>query len=92
MIVADLSRSSKQLIGLRPSNVAQVRLNDDRAAVQRFCMSGMQVSAMLRCRTYDRLWREAMEGIVSVNRVEDPQNAESPKVKGQLTPGRRHES
>ena len=29
-----------------------------------------------------------MEGIVSVTRVEDPQNTDNPKVKGQLTPGR----
>ena len=88
MIAADLSPNYKRLTGLRLSNVAQVRINDGRAAVQRFCLSGMRLSAMLLCRTYDRLWREAMEGIVSVSRAEDPQNTDIKKVKGQLTPGR----
>ena len=87
MIVADLSHNSGKIIGLQPSYVAQVRINDGRAAVQRFCLSGMRVSAMLPCRTYDRLWREAMEGIVFISRVEDPQNTDIPKVRGQLTIG-----
>lgn len=86
--IRDSFHTLNQVLKLRPSNVAQVRSDDGRAAVQRFCLSGIQTSIMLRCRTYDRLWKEAMEGIVAVSRAEDPQNNSIQKVNGQLTPRR----
>ena len=81
MIIADSSRGYRKGAVSRPTDVAQVRIVDGRAAVQRFCLSVMRVSAILPCRTYDRLWREAMEGIVSVSMVEDPQSTGTQKVK-----------
>lgn len=61
-------------------DVPQVRKNKSKVAVQRSIWPVLMMRAFLYCRTYDRIWRQAMDDLVSISREEESSNTDAHKV------------